>query len=927
MAHEYAVAFSIAGKISGEFKKSFSVASRCMEDCNKALQKLNAQAGQVDKLMKNRTETAKLANQYRQAQNQFREYINAQRAAGKVADVNSKEYQKLSKSVDKTRIAYERAKKSMQEYAKTSVFGGMNNVTLEKKRELIGDRIASKQKWLNVKDSFTENSAAFMAAGQAAKSFLSGIIETGAKFEHQMTRVAAVSRATPQELEELTKAARRAGASTEWMASQAGQALEIMAQGGFNYKEQIAGLTPTLNLATASSVDLSTAGGLIVNMVRSWGKEAQWATHAANVMADAQRRADVNVVNFGEAMKYVAPVARKAGASFEFVSAAIAKVGDQGIKGSQAGTALKAIIQRTAGTGRKAIEGLGVQVVDANKNLRAMDDIFRDIEKHTASWGNAQKTAFLQKAFGAEAAGVAAILMESSAKLKGGVSELADSFRNVDGGEGKIGVAAQMAAQQSETTIGRYKTMMSKWENFQIETFTKLAPMLQPIMDTMSVILGKAAEFMAANPKIAQGIAIVVGALAALITVLGPVAIAIAICTTIGGALAAAFGAIGLTGGIVIGAILAIIAVGYLLIKNWDSVKDSALKGWTIIKEAVIKAINLIIDGINRLIQGMNSLGNVKVPDWVPGIGGKTVGFNIPQIPKLAQGGIVSQPTMALIGEGKESEAVLPLSKLNSLLSSVQPQITINPAVQANLTQPQQTETLPLLDKLGKMVSGWMHPSVTNETVTNNRIENRTENTTVQRPFDVGAIIKAITGIRFPEINLGSLKSLWDGTLGALFKNFRMPEFLGMPSFKMPDINMDAVSKVLGGFKLPEINLDGLKSIWDGTLGALFKNFKMPQLPDMAKVQVPVPQVPAPSFTMPQLESSPPEAIQQLNQTVQAKPVGSGEINLTFAPVIHVNGGDGDPYAQVKRGLDEGSRNLKEELERLMADQRRLSFV
>ena len=101
----------------------------------------------------------------------------------------------------------------------------------------------------------------------------------------------------------------------------------------------------------------------------------------------------------------------------------------------------------------------------------------------------------------------------------------------------------------------------------------------------------------------------------------------------------------------------------------------------------------------------------------------------------------------------------------------------------------------------------------------------------------------------------------------------------------------------------------------------------MPQLPDMAKLQVPVPQVPAPSFTMPQLESRPSEAIQQLNQTVQAKPVGSGEINLTFAPVIHVNGGDGDPYAQVKRGLDEGSRNLKEELERLMADQRRLSFV
>jgi TP901 family phage tail tape measure protein len=340
----------------------------------------------------------------------------------------------------------------------------------------------------------------------------------------------------------------------------------------------------------------------------------------------------------------------------------------------------------------------------------------------------------------------------------------------------------------------------------------------------------------------------------------------------------------------------------------WNALSSSFDSIWNGIKNAARMYVNAIIDVINLGIRGLNALGNVKMPDWVPGVGGQSLGINIPQIPKLAQGGIVSQPTMALIGEGRESEAVLPLSKLNSLLSSVQPQITINPAVQANMPKPQQAETLPLLDKLGKMISGWMRPSVTTETVTNNRTETRTENTTVQRPFDVGAIIKAITGIRLPDINLDAISKALAG-------------------FRLPEINMDAVSKVLGGFRLPEINLDGLKSIWDGTLGALFKNFRMPLLPDMAKVQVPVPQVPAPSFTMPQQESRPPEAIQQLNQTVQAKPVGSGEINLTFAPVIHVNGGDGDPYAKVKRGLDEGSRNLKEELERLMADQRRLSFV
>lgn len=75
---------------------------------------------------------------------------------------------------------------------------------------------------------------------------------------------------------------------------------------------------------------------------------------------------------------------------------------------------------------------------------------------------------------------------------------------------------------------------------------------------------------------------------------------------------------------------------------------------WAIIKTP----LNWIIDGINTLIRGINK---VKVPDWVPGIGGK--GINIPQIPRLAKGGIVDKATLAMIGEGKSAEAVIPLDR------------------------------------------------------------------------------------------------------------------------------------------------------------------------------------------------------------------------------------------------------------------------
>ena len=77
--------------------------------------------------------------------------------------------------------------------------------------------------------------------------------------------------------------------------------------------------------------------------------------------------------------------------------------------------------------------------------------------------------------------------------------------------------------------------------------------------------------------------------------------------------------------------------------------------------------INAVISAINWVISKINSI-SVTIPDWVPGVGGTTLGFNIPTIPALAAGGVATAPTLAMIGEGGEPEAVMPLSKLAELL-------------------------------------------------------------------------------------------------------------------------------------------------------------------------------------------------------------------------------------------------------------------
>ncbi len=105
--------------------------------------------------------------------------------------------------------------------------------------------------------------------------------------------------------------------------------------------------------------------------------------------------------------------------------------------------------------------------------------------------------------------------------------------------------------------------------------------------------------------------------------------------------------------------------------QTWSSIfegfKTAALGVWSGIKEGLKSIVNAIIANVNTAINAFNSLTSIKVPSWVPGIGGKTIGIKIPNIPKLAEGGIVTGPTLALVGEGGESEVVAPLSKLSSI--------------------------------------------------------------------------------------------------------------------------------------------------------------------------------------------------------------------------------------------------------------------
>lgn len=112
--------------------------------------------------------------------------------------------------------------------------------------------------------------------------------------------------------------------------------------------------------------------------------------------------------------------------------------------------------------------------------------------------------------------------------------------------------------------------------------------------------------------------------------------------------------------------------------KAWEGAKTSFAGCFKALPDFAKGPLNLVISLANKAIAGLNSLGSFKIPDMVPGIGGQSVGINIPEIPMLAAGGIATGPSLAMVGEGREPEAILPLSRLGGMMGAGGPSISVN---------------------------------------------------------------------------------------------------------------------------------------------------------------------------------------------------------------------------------------------------------
>ena len=265
-------------------------------------------------------------------------------------------------------------------------------------------------------------------AGMAAAA-----IKVGSDFEAGMSRVKAISGATGDEFEQLREQAIQLGADTAFSSSEAAQGMENLAAAGFETNEIMDAMPGLLDLAAASGEDLASSSDIAAATLRGFGLAASEAGHVADVLAENANRTNSSVAETGEAMKYIAPLARAAGVRMEETAAAIGIMANAGIQGSQAGTTLRGALSRLSKPTddmQQAMDELGVAFYDSEGKMLSLAEQVGMLQSAMEGMTDEQKNNYLVTLYGQEAlSGMLALINEGPESL----SDLTAAYEACDG--------------------------------------------------------------------------------------------------------------------------------------------------------------------------------------------------------------------------------------------------------------------------------------------------------------------------------------------------------------------------------------------------------------------------------------------------------------------------------------------------------------
>jgi TP901 family phage tail tape measure protein len=503
-----------------------------------------------------------------------------------------------------------------QEKLGTQMRSANNAITQQQNR--LSQLAAMRRRVNGIKESLTTgkgHAVGAAAAGVAGVYTARRLLAPGLDFGAGVSRVQALTdlQKDSYQLIKLREQAKQLGSTTSFTATQAAEGQGYLAMAGFKPEQINSSMPSILAMARAGNVDLGRAADIGSDISSAFGIPAEQMQRVADVLTKTFTTSNTTLELLGESMKYVAPVARKAGMTIEQTSAMIGLLGNVGIKGSQAGTTMRNITTEFAASGssaRKALDELGITVVGQDGKIRNFIELFSELSQKLSTHGESEQMSYLRRIVGKEAfSGM------SELQARAGLNDLAGFTDILNNSEG---TAERIATIMENNALGDLKGLVSAWEGVSIELFEGNDKALRESIQNVTHLLRSLRDWVKENPELAAAMTKIVGAFALLNVTL------LALKFLFGGLTMAIvkFGAMILATpiGWLLTAVTALGVGAYYLIKHWDKVKGFFRKFFHQVSETFSGFITRISDWFRALPERFINWGKAIIDHLVDGM-------------------------------------------------------------------------------------------------------------------------------------------------------------------------------------------------------------------------------------------------------------------------------------------------------------------
>lgn len=441
-------------------------------------------------------------------------------------------------------------------------------------------------------------------------------VKTAADFDSAMSQVAAVSGATGKDFDALRNKAREMGAKTKFSATEAAEAMNYMAMAGWKTEDMLDGIEGVMNLAAASGEDLATTSDIVTDALTAFGLSAKDSGHFADILAAASSNANTNVSMMGETFKYCAPIAGALGFSAEDTAEAIGLMANAGIKSSQAGTALRTIMNNLAGDVKisgKAIGDVTIATTNADGSMRDLSDILADCRSAFGNLTESEKAQVAESLVGKNAMSGFLALMNAG---QGDIDKLSSAIDNCDGS------AEKMAMTMQDNLAGQLTILKSQLQELAISFGDILMPAIRSIVSKLQGFVDKLNGMDESTKRTIVTIALLVASIGPLLVIIGTAISKIGVAmqgfvklangisklkvavqggTGVLGKLGSALGGISAPVLAVVAVIAVLVAAFVHLWKTNEGFRDAIIGTWNRIKDTISGFCQGIVDRLNAL--------------------------------------------------------------------------------------------------------------------------------------------------------------------------------------------------------------------------------------------------------------------------------------------------------------------------------------